>query len=215
MMSLKLWWRATAIGVLLAMVVWAATSMTAFSSECAAIRDEVLRLHVLAHSDSEQDQQLKLSVRDRILQESNQMFYDLNSFDGAKASIEAELAAIERIARDEVQRQGYDYPVSVELLRMFFTNRMYGTLELPAGNYDAVRITIGAAAGKNWWCVLYPTLCLPAAEGEALTPAEERLLLEQTLGETGAAIVADPGGYQVEFALLELFEKAKDFLTRG
>jgi len=128
-----------------------------FSGECAYIRENMLRLHVMANSDSEEDQALKLIVRDAILNES-----------GGFELTQSNLKLLEDVARREVNADGKDYPVKAELVNMFFPTRHYGDITVPAGRYDAVRLTIGSGDGENWWCVMFPPMCIPAATGDKL-----------------------------------------------
>lgn len=199
---MKKWFQAVAVGLVVAIGF---SFITGFASDCDQIREKVLRLHILANSDSEEDQALKLKVRDRILAESGDLFYQVESKEDAEQITQENLAAITAVAQDEIARQGYGYPVKAEITNMFFETRDYEGFSLPAGKYDAVRITIGEAKGQNWWCVLYPTLCLSAAE-----PSGEQL--QVALGENGADIVEHPQEYQFEFAVVEWFEKLKNQL---
>lgn len=151
------------------------------ASQCDAIRGSVLRLHILANSDSAADQKLKLQVRDKILAQSQELFGDAANKTQAENDVRAHLAQIAAVAQQEVYAEGYAYPVQAKLVHMYFTTRTYGSVTLPAGMYDAVRVTIGAAKGHNWWCVLFPPLCIPAAEsseklGDVLEPGELRLV---------------------------------------
>ena len=196
------WIKAAAIGLLVAISV---QFMTGFAADCGEIRNKVLRLHILANSDTQEDQDLKLAVRDRILEESGTLFNCLDSKEEAEQSVDENLEQIEEIAADEIERQGYDYPVKAERVRMFFDTRVYETFTLPAGQYDAVRVTIGEAEGHNWWCVLYPMLCLPAAQ-----PQEE---LEQNFTESQADMIENAEDYQVEFATVEIIEKIKNWFA--
>ncbi|SCH01426.1 stage II sporulation protein R [uncultured Ruminococcus sp.] len=196
------WFKAMAVGLVIAI---SAQFMMGFASDCGEIREQVLRLHILANSDSEEDQQLKLAVRDRILEESGELFETLGSKTEAEDSVKEHLAQIEEIARQEIEGQGYSYPVKAECVNMFFDTRVYEDFTLPAGQYDAVRITIGEAKGHNWWCVLYPMMCLPAAQ-----PKEA---LEETFTASQTEIIENSDDYQIEFATVELIEKLKDWLS--
>jgi len=180
-----------------------AGSIGAFAADCETIREETLRLHILAHSDNEEDQALKLLVRDRILDTFGKEFERPNSLTGAKESAKKRLEEIKTVASDEVKRNGFDYKVNAELVNMYFTTRQYEDFTLPAGMYDAVRITIGEAEGKNWWCVLYPPLCLPAAQPESV-------LTEVYDKEECSLVTSDPK-YEVRFAIVEWFESIKQF----
>lgn len=158
--------KAVALGIVVAVLAGLFSSYSAFAAQCDDIRHSVLRLHILANSDSTADQALKLKVRDRILSESSSLFQTAADKTQAETDAKAQLSIIQKVAQDEVRREGYKYTVRAQLVNMYFTTRTYGSVTLPAGNYDAVRITIGAAKGHNWWCVLFPPLCLPAATGD-------------------------------------------------
>lgn len=174
-------------------------SFSVFHRECAQVRQEVLRLHVLANSDSPEDQALKLRVRDRILAETGDAFDRADSLSDARETAARSLSAVERAARAALDEAGSGEPVRAEVVRMFFDTRVYDGFTMPAGWYDALRVVIGEGKGHNWWCVLYPPLCISAAEKlpEELRrfSAEERALLE-----------SEPR-YAVRFFLVELAEK--------
>ncbi len=170
------------------------SSFTSFARDCDDVRQNVVRLHILANSDSETDQNLKLAVRDKILTETSDLF----SKPVSKAEVEKtalnQLKRIEQIAEEEVTRQGFDYDVSAELVNMFFESRSYGETSMPVGRYDAIRVKIGSAKGKNWWCVLFPPMCIPAAS--------EKTPMEKQISELGKQPRFVP-----KLAALELVEK--------
>lgn len=190
----------------LAMILTVLFSFTGFTASCEDIPNRVLRLHVLANSDSEQDQALKLKVRDRILTESAGMLDNITNKSQAEASVKTKLPQLKIAAEDEVKKQGYDYPVNVELTNMYFTTREYDTVTLPAGQYDALRITIGEGKGHNWWCVIFPPMCLPAAE----KPEE----LNDVLNENQLQIVEGKGEFEVKFLTLEWYEQIKSYFEQ-
>ena len=179
-------------------------SFSTFSAQCADIRENVLRLHIIANSDSTEDQEIKLRVRDRILQETDSLFYLSDSLEAAEAKARESLPRIEEIARDELDKLGCDDEIHAELTHMFFDTRVYEDFTMPAGYYDAVRITIGEAKGHNWWCVLYPALCVPAASEDS------EAALARTLTEGEREIVESKPEYEVRFYAVEFFEKIKD-----
>lgn len=182
-------------------------SFTGLDAGCEDIPNHVLRLHVLANSNSEEDQALKLKVRDRILTICAGMLDGVKSRSDAEQAVAAELPQIQSAAEDEIRRQGYQYPVRAELTNMYFTTRRYENVTLPAGEYDALRVTIGSGKGHNWWCVLFPALCLPAAEA----PAE----LQDVLNRNEMQIVTGKnGGYEVKFKSVEMYEQLRDWLER-
>lgn len=151
------------------------------TGECADVRSRVVRLHILANSDSQEDQELKLQVRDAVLQAADSKIGEASDKEEALLCLEGDLSALETAAQQTVAKAGYTYPVKAELCRMYFTTRTYGAVTLPAGMYEAVRMTIGEGKGHNWWCVVFPPLCLGSASGgqtleSVLTPAEVRLV---------------------------------------
>ncbi len=181
-----------------ALVLSLAVSLCGFSGECNQIRERVLRLHVLANSDSDEDQLLKLKVRDTVISTAANIFDAANNEGEALAVAQKRLNEIETAAQRRVFNEGYDYSVKASLCEMYFTTRQYDNLMLPAGIYDAVRITIGEGKGKNWWCVIFPPICVSAATDAAelpdvLDPAQEQ-------------IVTQPKRFKVRFKIVEIFE---------
>ncbi len=161
---------AMVIGAIASIIVG---SFTAFAEDCDAKPDEVLRLHIIANSDSEEDQSLKYDLRDHMLSDFSDIFSGCENLDEAKAAANENLEEMRQSAQEFIRRQGYDYTVKCELTDCYFTTRRYGNYTLPAGDYTAVRLIIGEGKGKNWWCVMFPPLCLPAA-GEFFTDAQSR-----------------------------------------
>ncbi len=162
-----------------ALIICGIFSLTGLCISCRDIESKLLRFHILAHSDSDEDQQLKLHVRDAILQYSDRWFADCQSKEEAVAAARSHLAEIRSKAQETVRKAGYDYPVEAYVTNMSFDTRVYEDFTLPAGHYDAVRIVIGSGQGHNWWCVLYPAVCVPSAEkkiGSALTKNETDLV---------------------------------------
>ena len=177
-------------------------SMLGFTAQCESIPDKVFRLHVLANSDSAADQALKLRVRDRILEESAGLMDGVSTREEAEAAAAQSLPKLQAAAEDEIRQAGYEYPVQAEITRMYFPTRQYESVTLPAGEYDALRITIGEAKGKNWWCVLFPALCLPVAEDSAQ--------LSDVLSSGQLDVVQ--GNYEIRFKAVEWYEQLKDWL---
>lgn len=183
-------------GILLSIAL---SSLSVFADDCEALHTEVLRLHIIANSDSPEDQALKLKVRDRILAETGDLFSAEKNLDAAKRDAAASLNRLCRLAEDELSENGCDDPVFAEVCRMWFDTRFYGDYTLPAGTYDAVRLTIGKAEGKNWWCVLFPPLCVNSAMDEKE--------LKEILSESGETLVKGGESFRVKFYLVELLEK--------
>lgn len=134
--------------------------------------NDYLRLHVLANSDQVYDQQLKLAVRDEMISVITPILADAENADEARSLAQTHLGELTQAAQEVVWRHGYDYHVTAEIGRFDFPDRQYDSLFLPAGNYQALRVRIGKAEGHNWWCVLYPPLCL-ASDGKTLTTVPE------------------------------------------
>ena len=169
------------------------------------LADKLTRLHVVANSDSAADQSLKLRVRDRILREAG---YQYGCFEGRVD--DALLRRLQRAAQAEVSARGYGYPVTVTREKMFFDTRRYDGFSLPAGYYDAVRVVIGEGKGKNWWCVLFPPLCLGAAGQDITQAARGAGLTEDEI----ALIREDGTGYVVRFKLMEAWGSLRHWLDR-
>jgi len=155
-----------------------------------AVLDSVLRLHVIANSDSLADQNLKLAVKDAVVKYMQEQFTTVEDINSAKELAEKNRDYIQAVAEAEVARQGYAYPVRVEIGRFDFPLKSYGNLIFPPGSYDAVRVIIGEGQGRNWWCVLFPPLCLVSSSDKGLSldsPREAKIsfkCLELLSGET-------------------------------
>ena len=149
--------------VLCAFLICLMLSMISFDAESQAISEEVLRLHILADSDSAEDQALKLKVRDRIQELCADIFSQCDSETDAENIVEKRLPEILSAASEVVRENGGSDVVRGELVNMYFTTRTYDNITLPAGNYNALRITIGSGSGHNWWCVMFPPICVGAA----------------------------------------------------
>ena len=161
-----------AIGLVLAVII---SSFTGFARDCNEVREGVVRLHILANSDSPEDQALKLNVRDRVLKETAAIFTGSYTKRDAEAAAKLYLPIIEQTAQNELHAHGCSYTVKAKLVNMYFERRAYGETVFPAGRYDAIRLEIGEARGKNWWCVMFPPMCLPAAEEKNDIPVEDKL----------------------------------------
>lgn len=142
----------------------ACSALFSFGEECSFIRENTLRLHILANSDSPADQALKLKIRDAVLSCSGELFSSCDTRQKMISAAQEQLPKIQQVAEQTALHNGYELPVTVSVTDMFFETRRYDHVILPAGTYTAVRIELGAAAGKNWWCVLYPPLCVSAAQ---------------------------------------------------
>ena len=173
-------------------------SLIPFQAQCDNISNDVFRLHILANSDSDYDQNIKLKVRDKVLNYSEDLFRNAKSKDEAESLISQNLGNITQVARDELKTLGCDYGVKAEIKKMYFTTRYYDSYTLPSGMYDALRITIGSGKGHNWWCVMYPSICVSAA-------AEQDEKAKQALGDNEYEIIKNEK-YTYKFKVVELFE---------
>ena len=197
---MKIWEKSVCLALILSILA----SFTTLSAECSGIQSRVLRLHVLANSDSQSDQAIKLKVRDRILTESTGMLDGVKTRDEAEQRVASHLPEIQKTAEDELRSLGSSNSVHAELTNMYFSTRQYGNITLPAGKYDALRITIGSGKGHNWWCVIFPPMCLPAAE--------EKEELKDVLSKNELEITENSGGYTVKFKTVEAYEQLREWL---
>ena len=181
--------------LLCAFVICFTLSMTEFDAQSREISQQVVRLHILANSDSAEDQRVKLLVRDRV----QELCADISPKGCTKT--EAERILRERLpqlvdeAKRVVREQGHDDDVSGELVNMYFTNRTYGSVTLPAGNYDALRLTVGSGKGHNWWCVMFPPMCIGASGAD----------ISDVLTDNQTALV-ESGQVEYKFKIYEIYE---------
>lgn len=204
----KRFWVKQSIALLCALLLTAGAVMAVsafgeFQKNCDSLSEKVLRLHVLANSDSEADQQLKLKVRDAILQESDRLFQQSDSKEAAMAQMATHLSDVEQVAERTLRKNGCDLPVTAALKKVKFNTRTYGNITLPAGEYDALQVEIGAAKGKNWWCVLFPSLCVPSSTNVQM----EDVLTQDELQ------VVEQSGYDVRFKVAEWYEAVKGWIS--
>lgn len=146
------------------------------------LAQEVLRFHILANSDSERDQSLKITVRDQVLDYLESEMPKALDVMEAKRWMRRHVDELEELSRETVAANGYDYPVTAAVTTCWFPDKTYGDVTFPAGNYEALRIEIGDAQGHNWWCVLYPNLCFLDA-ANMVVPEESKIKLQNVLTE--------------------------------
>ncbi len=170
------------------------------------IYDTVVRLHVLANSDSEEDQALKLKVRDAVLQAAAPLTEGCNTQDEAVAKLNANLSVLQAAAERVIAEEGYAYPVTVTLGKEEYPRRDYDSFCFPAGTYVSLRVCIGDAEGQNWWCCLFPRLCLGAASVSKKNAEEECISVGLTPSQYKIITESDKPVYKVRFKLLELIE---------
>ena len=170
------------------------------------IADSVFRLHVIANSDSEVDQNLKYIVRDDLLEYMNTLCANCSSKEEAITVANENIENFKKIALDTIKEEGFDYSVNVEIGNFEFPTKHYGDISLPAGYYDALKVEIGEAKGQNWWCVMFPPLCFVDASS-GIVPEESKEDLENSLTDEEFSIVSDNEEnltFKLKFKILEI-----------
>lgn len=195
----------TIISVLAAIVICFCYSENVLGN----LSNSMIRLHVIANSDCEADQALKLRVRDRLLSEGQDIFLPSQSGEETLAVLNKNRGRLLRAAQDEVARAGYPYKVSIETGEFFFPAKKYENITLPAGNYEAVRVVIGEGKGKNWWCVMFPPLCfVDSSVGVADNTAQQTL--KSKLSDSEYSLITENGKLPVDIRF-----KIIDFLQNS
>ena len=184
-------------------VLAALCSFFPFAAACGQLPRDVVRLLVVANSNGAEDQAVKLLVRDAVLEEAARWYQGAGSMEEASSQLCTHLQSIAGAARQVLGEQGVGYSATAQMTEMYFPTRDYGDFRLPAGRYRTLRVTLGEGAGKNWWCVVFPSLCLPAAT------QEEALL---TLPEGERQVVEGGQGVQVKLKAVELWESLREWL---
>lgn len=180
-------------------------SMSHFSAACDDLRQNVLRLHIIANSDSDADQELKLKIRDEILAKTDGLFTDSENLEAAQSTVKDNLTAFEQIANKVIKDNGFNYLAQASFGISEFSTRYYDDFTLPAGEYQSLIITLGEGKGKNWWCVVYPTVCISAAtKGE----------LNDTVADESAEIAKGGKRFVMRFKTVEIYEKIKKLINR-
>lgn len=172
------------------------------------LNQELIRLHVVANSDSAQDQSVKLRVRDAIVASLSEGMADIADVQAAKEYLRENLSKIEAIANHTLEAAGVDSRAAVTLCKETFDIRKYDTFTLPAGVYESLRVVIGEGQGKNWWCVAFPSLCM-GATSEEFEEAAQTAGMDDTLSETLT------GGFQLRFYLLDALGRAENICFSG
>ena len=170
------------------------------------LENSVFRLHVIANSDSKEDQNLKYIVRDKLLQYMNSYLSNTSTKEDAIKIANEHLDEFKQVAINTIKEQGYSYNVNVKVGNFEFPTKTYGDISLPAGFYDALRVEIGEAKGQNWWCVMFPPLCFVYVTS-GVVPEESKKELQNNLSEEEFALISDnqSSNIQFKFKLLEFF----------
>ncbi len=165
------------------------------------VQSDCLRLHILAHSDSSEDQEVKLKVRDAVLECTKELFSDSISAEEACKRLTENKDTIEAAADSVLKENGFLYKSRLTVEKEYFETRAYGEVTLPAGEYTACKIILGEGNGHNWWCVMFPNICLPAATEKT----EEDVYA--VFGKNGGDLVTGKSGYKIKFKIVEIVEE--------
>lgn len=193
------------LGVLFGLICTIMLSFSSFEVRCDELRQNVLRLHIVANSDSEADQNLKLAVRDEILKNSTDIFKNCGDVTTACKIAETQLENISSIANDVIKENGFNYYADVSVGDRYFDTREYDDFTLPAGTYKSLIVDLGDAKGKNWWCVVFPCVCVPTADAE----------LSDAVTEAAAQTAENPQKYVMKFKTVEIYEKFKKIFSKN
>ena len=193
------------ISICVSMIVAIIFSICSFAKTSEQIRSDVLRLHVIANSDSNVDQNLKIRLRDFLLEEGKSIFDGSVNVENAVKKIEPQIPALEKSAKEFIRASGFDYDVKISLSREYFTTRTYETVTLPAGKYLALRVVIGSGEGHNWWCVMFPPMCVPAAD--------KKDEIESIFTEDEIKLVESSPKYEIRFKVVEICEGIKESIN--
>lgn len=171
------------------------------------LAENIFRLHILANSDSEEDQNLKLKVRDAILEYMETLTENMSDKQAVIELSKEHTQDFQQIAEKVIRENGYDYSVNIEIGNFYFPTKYYGNISLPAGNYDALKIEIGEAHGQNWWCSLFPPLCFVSISSGVVDEEGEEYLKENLSDEEFAIISGTSNEVEFKFKIIELINK--------
>lgn len=163
-----------------------------------AIAEQIIRLHVIANSDTEEDQELKMKVKETIVTYLRGEMQDAVSVDEARQAIVEHLPEIEEIATEKMRAEGYDYTAEATLGESYFPIKEYGDLTFPAGDYEALRVRLGKSEGRNWWCVMYPTLCFVDSTYQVVPESSKEQLKQNLTSEEYDSLL--DGGDDVSYS---------------
>ncbi len=195
--------KAVELSVLMGLICAMFMSVAHFDAACDDLRHNVLRLHIIANSDSEADQTVKLAVRDIILEKTEGIFEKETELSIAENKARDNLDYLSKTATEVLKENGFNYAAKAEIGNSYFETREYEDFTLPAGNYRSLIIRLGEAKGKNWWCVVFPAVCLPAASNARLS---------DSTSDKSAEIAEQPNKYVMKFKTVEIYENIKKFI---
>ena len=183
------------VSIILSLCTFLLLSCARFDISCEGLRDNVLRLHILANSDSEIDQNIKLKVRDAVLELCPEIFSDSDDITEAVENAAVDIPKLTETANRVLSDNGFEYKAVVSVEENYFSTRVYDTYTLPAGYYNSVTIRLGKAQGKNWWCIMYPSVCISSARLKNGVPNDSNEVAE------------NQDKYIIKFWIVELYEK--------
>ena len=207
-MSYKLFkWEIALLFGFLTALFWGVTT----AREQEELADRVIRIHVIANSDSEEDQRLKLEVRDAVLEMVAEAGEGVSNPEEMLRLLIPRLPELQQAGEAVLQEQGCSAPVNITISSYWFPTKDYGAFSFPAGEYTALRLVIGEGAGENWWCVAFPPLCV----GAAAERVEDAVAAGYFTQEQGALLTEQEGGYILRFKSMELLGEIKRLFSRG
>ena len=198
----------TNLYILTISVIFILSSVITYATSAKSdISDNILRLHIIANSDSEYDQAIKIKVRDQIISQTSDLFSSSMSIEETKQTAAENLALFEEIANAVLDENSCAYIARAEIGNFGFPTKRYGSVILPSGQYDAVRIVIGEGSGQNWWCVMFPPLCL--VDGAVEMQPESLNYLKENLSDEEFSLITDDSTpeFEIRFKLFELFSR--------
>ena len=185
--------------ILLGLIFTIVLSLSRFNASCEDMRQNILRIHIIANSDSKADQEVKLKVRDALLKECGELFSDCESLEIAEEKAKENTDKFKNISERVLKENGFNYKSAAKIGKSFFDTREYEDFTLPAGYYNSLIITLGEGKGHNWWCVIYPSVCI-GSSGEKL---------EKAVSKKSSEIAENPQKYKIKFKAVEIYEKLK------
>lgn len=189
----------------IAAALYIAFSCTYFTSAAQTVKDDVVRLHIFANSDSAIDQNAKLRVRDALLEKNTLLLTEGVNADNAVLYFDKSKDELLKTAEKTLKENGCDYGVRISLAKEYFETRQYGDMVFPAGEYTALKVVLGEGEGHNWWCVMFPPLCVPAADEVDV----DNRRTQEYLTESGNKIVNGGKKYKIKFKIIEIYEELK------
>ena len=199
-------WKITIILLLLSLFIF--INMKNYASAVSyELKENIFRLHIIANSNSVEDQTLKLKVRDKLIDYMNNL--KTNSKEETIKTISSNIDEIEKLAKETIHENNFNYDVSIEIGEFYFPTKYYGNISLPAGIYDAIRIKIGKAEGENWWCSLFPPLCFTDISNGIIDEETQKNLENNLKNEEFLLITSSSSKIKFKFKLIELLNQKK------